>query len=80
MSPTGSTVGSQGRICSACIPSKTNRIVQIPHSWALYRKHHLIENVLGCFNYWSRIHTRYDRSCTTCVSAAAVAATVIFWL
>jgi transposase len=65
---------------TACIPSKSNRNVQIPHDKALYRKRHLIENMFGRLKDWRRIHTRYDRSATTFLSAIALAATVIFWL
>ena len=64
----------------ACIPSKANRKVQIPHDKALYRQRHRIENMFGRLKDWRRIHTRYDRCAHTFMSAIALAATVIFWL
>ena len=65
---------------TACIPSKANRKVQIPHDKALYRQRHRIENMFGRLKDWRRIHTRYDRCAHTFMSAIALAATVIFWL
>ena len=46
---------------AACIPSKTNRKVTIPHDTGLYRQRHRIENMFGKLKDWRRIHTRYDR-------------------
>jgi transposase len=65
---------------NACIPSKTNRKVHIPHDAALYRKRHKVENMFGKLKDWRRIHTRYDRCAHTFMSAICIAATVIFWL
>ena len=65
---------------AACIPSKTNRKVPIPHDKALYRRRHRIENMFGKLKDWRRIHTRYDRCAHTFMSAIALAATIIFWL
>lgn len=64
----------------ACIPSKANRKVQMPHNGTLYRRRHKIENMFGRLKDWRRIHTRYDRCAHTFMSAICVAATVIFWL
>ena len=36
----------------ACIPSKSNRKIQIPHDKALYRKRHKIENMFGKLKDW----------------------------
>jgi transposase len=63
-----------------CIPSKSNRKIQIPHDKALYRKRHKIENMFGKLKDWRRIHTRYDRCAHTFMSAIAIAAIVIFWI
>ena len=65
---------------AACIPSKANRKVQIPHDAALYRSRHKIEIMFGRLKDWRRIHTRYDRCAHTFMSAIAIAAAVIFWL
>jgi transposase len=64
----------------ACIPSKSNRKVVIPHDPILYRQRHRIENMFGKLKDWRRIHTRYDRCAHTFMSAICIAATVIFWL
>ena len=64
----------------ACIPSKSNRKVQIPHDPVLYRQRHHVENMFGKLKDWRRIHTRYDRCAHTFMSAICIAATVIFWL
>ena len=68
------------RKISACIPSKSNRKVQIPHDTVLYRRRHKIENMFGRLKDWRRIHTHYDRCAHTFMSAICIAATVIFWL
>ena len=64
----------------ACIPSKANRKVVIPHDIKLYRQRHKIENMFGKLKDWRRIHTRYDRCAHTFMSAICIAATVIFWI
>jgi transposase len=63
---------------AACIPSKINRKVLIPHDAMLYRQRHRIENMFGKLKDWRRIHTRYDRCAHTFMSAICIAATVIF--
>ena len=63
---------------TACIPSKINRKVSIPHDTVLYRQRHRIENMFGKLKDWRRIHTRYDRCAHTFMSAIRIAATVIF--
>lgn len=68
------------RNIAACIPSKRNRKVPIPHDTVLYRQRHKIENMFGRLKDWRRIHTRYDRCAHTFMSAIALAATVIFWI
>jgi len=68
------------RNITACIPSKRNRKVPIPHDIVLYRQRHKIENMFGRPKDWRRIHTRYDRCAHTFMSAICIAATVVFWL
>jgi transposase len=68
------------RKITACIPSKANRKVPIPHDTALYRLRHKVENMFGRVKDWRRIHTRYDRCAHTFMSAICIAATVIFWI
>lgn len=67
------------RNIAACIPSKANRKVHIPHEVVLYRQRHKIENMFGKLKDWHRIHTRYDQCAHTFMSAICIAATVI-WL
>ena len=68
------------RKIAACIPSKSNRKVAIPHDAVLYRQRHKIENMFGRLKDWRRVHTRYDRCAHTYFSAICIAAAVIFWL
>ena len=68
------------RKISACIPSRANRKVAIPHDPVLYKKRHKIENMFGRLKDWRRIHTRYDRCAHTFFSSICIAAAVIFWL
>ncbi|MCA6278293.1 MAG: IS5 family transposase, partial [Phenylobacterium sp.] len=63
-----------------CIPSMTNRRVQIPHDAVLYRQRYRIEIMFGRLKDLRRILTRKDRCAHTFMSAIALAATVIFWL
>ena len=56
------------RKITACIPSKKNRKVPIPHDTALYRQRHKIENMFGRLKDWRRVHTRYDRCAHTLAS------------
>jgi transposase len=65
---------------AACIPSKSNRRIAIPHDAVLYKQRHKIENMFGRLKDWRRIHTRYDRCAHTYFSAICLAAAVIFWL
>jgi len=46
---------------AACIPSRSNRKIAIPHDPALYRQRHKIEIMFGRLKDWRRIHIRYDR-------------------
>jgi transposase len=68
------------RKITACIPSRANRKVPIPHDPTLYKKRHRIENMFGRLKDWRRIHTRYDRCAHTFFSSICIAAAVIFWL
>ena len=63
-----------------CIPSKSNRKIPIPHDRTLYRQRHRVENMFAKIKDWRRIHTRYDRSAHTFMSAICIAATIIFWI
>jgi transposase len=45
------------RRIAACIPSKSNRKIAIPHDAVLYKQRHKIENMFGRLKDWRRIHT-----------------------
>jgi transposase len=68
------------RKIEACIPSKSNHKIHIPHDTILYRQRHKIEIMFGRLKDWSRIHTRHNRCAHTFMSAISIAATVIFWI
>ena len=68
------------RKIDACIPSKSNHKVHIPHDTALYRQRYKIEIMFGRLKDWRRIHTRYDRCAHTFMSAICIAATIIIWI
>jgi transposase len=58
---------------AACIPSKTNRKVPIPHDTGLHRQRQRIENMFDKLKDWRRIHTRYDRCAHTFMPAICIA-------
>jgi len=68
------------REITACIPSKKNRKVLIPHNAVLYRQRHKIENMFGRPKSWRCVHTRFDRCVHTFMSAICIAAAIIFWI
>ncbi|MCY0146863.1 hypothetical protein OEG84_03810 [Hoeflea sp. G2-23] len=72
--------GAYARGIGPCIPPKSNRKIEFPFDNTLYKSRYKIENMFGKFKDWRRIHTRYDRSAQTFMSAIATAATVIFWI
>jgi transposase len=64
----------------ACIPSKSNRKIPIPHDKVRYRNRHKIENMFGKLKDWRRIHTRYDRCAEVFMGTIVIATIVLFWL
>ena len=63
-----------------CIPPRKNRKQKIKYDTDLYKQRHKVENMFGKLKDRRRIHTRYDRSAHTFISAICIAAAVIFWL
>ena len=61
------------RKIAACIPSKSNRKIPIPHDAVLYKQRHRIENMFGQLKDWRRVHTRYDRCAHAYFSAICIA-------
>jgi transposase len=53
-----------GRDIAACITSKRNRMVQIPHDAVLYGQRLKFENMFGRPKDWRRVHTSYDAART----------------
>lgn len=62
------------RKIEACLPSKINCTVHIPHAVVFYRQRHKIENMSVRPKDWHRIRTRYDRRARTFVSTIWIAA------
>ncbi len=67
------------RQTEVCIPSKSNRKIQIPHDHALYCKRRRTESMFGKLKHGRRIATRHDRCAHTFISAIARALIAIFW-
>ena len=63
----------------AVIPSTTTRVVPIPHDVTLYRARNRIERMWARIKDFRRVATRYDKLARNYLSAAAIAATVIYW-
>ncbi|WP_367159895.1 IS5 family transposase [Kozakia baliensis] len=68
------------RNITACIPPKKNRKSKPPYDWHLYKKRHLIENMVAKLKDWRRVATRYDRCAHTFMSAIHINASFIFYL
>lgn len=66
------------RNISACVLTKKNRKVAIPHGAMLYRQRDKIEIKLGKLKDWRRNHVRYDRCAHTFISAICITATILF--
>jgi transposase len=51
-----------GQNIKAVIPTKSNRLVQIPHDKELYKERNRIERCFGWLKRFRRIATRFDRN------------------
>lgn len=51
-----------GQNMQAVIPTKSNRLVQIPHDQELYKERNRIERCFGWLKRYRRIATRFDRN------------------
>ncbi|GBQ36528.1 transposase [Acetobacter fabarum DSM 19596] len=49
------------RNITACIPPKKNRKSKQPYDWHLYKKRHLIENIIAKLKDWRRVATRQHK-------------------
>ena len=63
-----------------CIPGRKSRGKPIKHDKRRYKRRNRIEIMFGRLKDWRRVATRYDRCPKVFLSAAALAATVMFWL
>ena len=58
----------------ACIPSKANRKLQIPHDRILDRQRHKVENMFAKLKYLRRLATRYDKASASYLGFIHIAA------
>lgn len=65
------------RDSQAVIPSKTNRLVYIPHDEDAYKWRHLIENYFSKIKEFRSVNTRYDKTDTSYEASWSSAATII---
>ena len=63
-----------------CSPGRNSRGKSVRYDKRRYRRRNRIEIMFGRLKDGRRVSTRYDRCAKTFLSAAAPAATVIFWL
>jgi transposase len=63
-----------------CIPGRKSRGKAVRYAKRRYRRRNRIEIMFGRVKDWRWIATRYDRCARTFLSAAALVATVMFWL
>jgi transposase len=63
-----------------CIPGRKSRTKSVKYDKRRYKCRNRIEIMFGRLKDWRRVATRYDRCPTVFLSAAALAATVLFWL
>jgi transposase len=68
---------SKGTI--AVIPSKKNRLVQIPHDKHIYKERNFVERFFNRIKQFRRIATRYDKLAITFLGAILVAS-ILIWL
>ena len=61
------------------IPSKQNRIVQIPYDKYIYKLRHLVENAFLKLKRWRGIATRYAKNALSFLSAVQIAC-LFMWL
>jgi transposase len=67
------------RKARVCIPSKSNRIIPIPHHRAYYRLRHKVENFFQRIKKFRRVGTRYEKLDTNFLNFVLLA-TMLDWL
>ena len=63
-----------------CIPGRKSRGKTVRYDKRRYRRRNRIEIMFGRLKDWRRVATRHARCAKTFLSAAALAATIMFWL
>ena len=63
----------------AVIPSKKNRLVQIPHDKHIYKERNFVERFFNRIKQFRRIATRYDKLAVTFMGAITLAS-ILIWL
>ncbi len=63
-----------------CIPGRKPRSKPVKYDKRRYKRRNRIEIMFGRLKDWRRVATRYDRCPKVFLPAAALAATVMFWL
>ena len=63
-----------------CIRGRKSRKKPVKNDKRRHKSHNRIEIMLGRLKDWRRVATRYDRCPPVFLSAAALAANVLFWL
>lgn len=61
----------------ACIPSKSNRKIQIPHDKSLYRKRNKMKNIFGKLKDLRRFYTLRAHTFMSTIAIAAMRATQV---
>ncbi len=64
----------------AVIPSTTARTIPIAYDKRAYRQRNRIERMFGRLKDFRRIATRYDKLAANFLSAALIAAVILWWL
>jgi transposase len=62
---------------AAVIPSKSNRVIHIPHDKEVYKWRHLVENYFSKIKEFRGVNTRYDKTDTSYEATWFIATTMI---
>lgn len=63
----------------AVIPSKKNRLVEIPHDKHIYKERNFVERFFNRIKQFRRVATRYDKLAVTFMGAISIAS-ILIWL
>ena len=65
------------RNIKAVIPTKSNRVQQIPHDKKLYRRRNCVERLVGKLKHFRAVATRYDKLARTFLAAIHLVAAFV---